>query len=368
MISSHLFSGMVLGSLNLRNRIVMAPMTRLRAPGGVPSAAMTEYYRQRATAGLIVTECTMISDTSAAYIGAPGIFADEFIDPWHRVTDAVHDAGGRIFLQLWHGGRIAHTSLMPGGVDPLAPSAIAGDAELFTPTGLQPASMPRAISGDEVRGLTKAFGKAAERARKAGFDGVEIHGAFGYLIDQFLQDASNRRTDGYGGSFENRTRFLLGIVGAVQQAMGRDVGVKLSPSSRAHGMRDSDSKGLFAHVLEQLDDTDLAYVHMMEPSPSDLENDISIHDVAAYSRSHYDGTIIANGGFDLERANAAIDAGSADLVSFGQKFIANPDLVARLRDGRELASPDFALVYGKPGEPLEPGYTDYPTGHPIRPS
>lgn len=338
----------------------MAPMTRLRAVDAMPNAAMADYYCQRAGAGLIVTECTMISDTSAAYINAPGIYGDQFIDPWRAVTDAAHDAGGRIFLQLWHSGRIAHSSMLPGGMQPLAPSAIAGVGDLHTFTGKHPVSVPRALTGDEIRGLTKAFGKAAERARRAEFDGVEIHGAFGYLIDQFLQSGSNKRDDEFGGTVENRIRFLRGILGAVQQAMGANVGLKLSPSSRAHGMSDSDPRKTFGTLLDQLNEADLAYVHMMEPLPDDLALAPKIANTRVFAREHYKGIVIANGGFTAASGEAAVASGAADLVSFGQAFIANPDLPQRMRAGAELAMPDFSLVYGVPGQPLERGYSDYP--------
>jgi N-ethylmaleimide reductase len=356
----NLFTPTALGTLQLPNRIVMAPMTRLRADAGMPNLHMAEYYSQRASAGLIVTECTMVSDTSAAYINAPGIYHDRFIDGWRAITDAVHEAGGRIFLQLWHSGRVAHSSMMPDRGPPLAPSALAGVGELHTYEGKLPMSIPRALTGDEVRGLTKAFGKAADRARQAGFDGVEIHGAFGYLIDQFLQDGSNQRADEFGGTAENRIRFLLGILSTVQQAMGQNVGIKLSPCSRAHGMTDSNPAAIFGYLLDQLNEVDLAYVHMMEPLPADLELGHSIAVTRTFARAYYRGTLIANGGFDADSAEAAIAHGEADLVSFGQNFIANPDLPARMKHNVPLATPNFGLVYGLPGTPIEAGYTDYP--------
>lgn len=355
-----LFQPTTLGTLSLANRVVMAPMTRLRAPGAMPNPLMARYYAQRASAGLIVTECTMASDTSAAYMGAPGIYSDRHVEPWRRVTEAVHAAGGTIFLQLWHSGRVAHRSLMPDGQSPLAPSAIAGVGELHTPEGKQPMSEPRALLETEIVGLTKAFGKAAARARQAGFDGVEIHGAFGYLIDQFLQSGSNLRTDDYGGSTENRMRFLLGVVSAVQQSFGPNVGVKLSPSSRFHGMHDDDPETLFADVLQALGEYDLAYLHMMEPQAEDIASGVTITDVLGFARRHYDGAIIANGGFDRTKAEAALTDGGATLVSFGQTYLANPDLVERMRETAPLAAPDYATVYGMPGVDPAKGYVDYP--------
>lgn len=346
MTDTALLSPTRLGEIDLQNKVVMAPMTRLRAPGGLPNALMAEYYTQRASAGLIVTECTMISDTSAAYLGAPGIYADSFIDGWQRVTDVVHALGGKIFLQLWHSGRIAHTSLMPGHILPLAPSAVRGEGELYTHQGKQRVSKPKSMSLDEIFGLTKAFGKAARRAGEAGFDGVEIHGAFGYLIDQFLQDASNVRTDEYGGTFANRFRFLSGIIDSVKSSYAGPVAVKLSPSNRFHGMSDSDPEGLFSHVLTQLDGMGLAYVHMMEAQPQDIVTGRTITDVAAFARRHYSGTIVANGGFNAGSAESVLQRGDADLVSFGQLYIANPDLPERFRQGAELAMPNFEYVYG----------------------
>ncbi|NWK97459.1 alkene reductase [Sphingobium lactosutens] len=354
-----LFSPFGLGTLTLPNRIVMAPMTRLRAPGSIPATAVADYYAQRATAGLIISESIMISDTSAAYMNAPGLFADEHIDPWRRVTDAVHMRGGRIFAQLWHSGRVGHSSLQPDGKPPLAPSAIAGEGTIHTVSGRQPLSVPRALSLAEVAGVTRAFGKAAARARAAGFDGLELHGAYGYLIDQFLQDRSNRRTDEYGGSLENRLRFLLGVVTACQQEYGRDVGVKLSPANRTYGMGDSDPVGTFSYIANKLDELDLAYLHFMEPFPEDIAVGCKISSVTPMARRWCRGPIIANGGFDMERAVTTIAAGQADLVSFGRSFIANPDLVDRFLAGIPCADADPATVYWIPEAPLERGYTDY---------
>ena len=355
-----LFSPVGVGTLTLPNRVVMAPMTRLRAPGSIPSDFVADYYAQRAGAGLIVSESIMISDTSAAYMNAPGLFADAHIDPWRRVTDAVHERGGRIFAQLWHSGRVGHTSLQPEGQAPLAPSAIAAEGTIHTATGRQPLSVPRALSLAEIAGVTRAFGKPPARARAAGFDGIELHGAYGYLIDQFLQDRSNRRTDEYGGSLDNRLRFLLGLVTACQQEYGRDVGVKLSPANRSHGMGDSDPVGTFSFVASKLDELDLAYLHFMEPFPEDIAAGCKIGNVMPMARRWCRGPIIANGGFDAKRAMAAIAVGQADLISFGRGFIANPDLVDRLRAGIPCADADPETIYWVPEAPLERGYTDYP--------
>ncbi len=355
-----LFEPVTVGTLTLRNRIVMAPMTRLRSPDDTPNSLVETYYRQRAGSGLIVTECTMVSETSAAYINAPGIYHDRFIDPWARVVRGVHEAGGRIFLQLWHSGRVGHSSLQPDRGPPLAPSAIAGEGDLHTYEGKQPLSVPRPLTREEVKSLIKAFGVAAARAARAGFDGVEIHGAFGYLIDQFLQDGSNHRADEFGGTIENRARFLFAVIAVAQQAFGANVGVKLSPSNRYHGMSDSAPAESFGWLLKKLDELDLAYVHMMEPLPFDREKGCAIDQVRAFARRHYKGTIIANGGLTPELATTAIESGEADLASFGQLFIANPDLPERIRAGHPLATPDFATVYGIPGTPPERGYIDYP--------
>lgn len=354
--SNDLFSPVQLGPYTLPNRIVMAPMTRNRAgEGNVPTAINAKYYAQRATAGLIVTEGTQVSPQGVGYPATPGIHSPEQIDGWRQVTDAVHSSGGRIFLQLWHVGRISHPSLQPDGALPVAPSAIAPVGDAMTYTGSQPFVTPHALETDEIPGVIDQFTQGAKNALAAGFDGVEIHGAFGYLLDQFLQDGTNQRSDRYGGSIENRARFLLEVTDAVCSVWGANrVGIKLSPSNTYNDIRDSNPKETFGYVIDALNQFGLGYVHLMEPSPADIRHGgtpISVD----YFRSIYQGTLIANGGYDKEKGNNAIATGNADLVSFGTLFLANPDLPERFRLDTELNQPDRSTFYG--GD--EKGYTDY---------
>jgi N-ethylmaleimide reductase len=336
--------------------MVMAPMTRLRAIGTIPQPLMGTYYAQRASAGLIVTECTMVSPLSYGYINCPGIYTPEQVEAWRRVTDAVHDKEGLIFVQLWHSGRISHPSLL-GGELPVAPSAIAATGTLHTPEGKRPLETPRALETHEIPEIVEQFRQAAENAVAAGFDGVELHGAFGYLIDQFLQDGSNQRTDEYGGSIENRARFLLEVVTAVASVWGSNkVGIKLSPSNTFYGMSDSNPEATFSYVLDTLNRFDLAYVHLMEPNDVDLANRDVINPVTPLFRPIYKGTLITNGGYDLEKGNAILASGQADLVSFGKLFLANPDLPKRFELDAVLNTPDPKTFYA----PDEKGYTDYP--------
>jgi N-ethylmaleimide reductase len=366
MSSPTLFTPVKLGAYELPNRIVMAPMTRLRADGSVPWSLNATYYAQRATAGLIVTECTMVSPLSLGYLNCPGIYTSEQVAGWRLVTEAVHQAGGKIFLQLWHSGRISHPSLLNGEL-PVAPSAIAAVGELHTPIGKVPMEPPRALETDEIPGIVEQFRQGAKNARIAGFDGVELHGAFGYLIDQFLQDCSNQRTDEYGGSIENRARFLLEVVGAVVEVWGGDspletrgdrVGIKLSPSNTVYGMGDSDPEATFGYVIKALNPFGLAYIHLMEPNEGDLQKPV-LNPVTSRFRPLYQGTIITNGGYDRTKGDAALMHGDADLVSFGQLFIANPDLPSRLEHNTPLNQPDPKTFYGQSKEGAEKGYTDY---------
>ncbi|MEO1802262.1 MAG: alkene reductase [Cyanobacteria bacterium J06629_2] len=351
-----LFSPIDLGSNRLPNRIVMAPMTRLRAIDSIPQPVMATYYAQRASAGLIVTECTMVSPLSNGYMNCPGIYTPEQIAGWQKVTDAVHDAGGKIFLQLWHCGRISHSSLLDGK-QPVAPSAIAPGGKLHTPIGKVAMETPRALEKSEIAEIIDQFRTGAENAKTARFDGVELHGAFGYLIDQFLQDGSNQRTDEYGGSIENRARFLLEVVKAVSDVWGADrVGIKLSPSNTFYGMVDSNPQATFSYVLKALNSIGLAYVHLMEPNETDLKNRDVINPVAPLFRPIYQRTLITNGGYTHETAIAALASSKADLVSFGQLFIANPDLPERFKLKTSLNEPDPRTFYGSGEE----GYTDYP--------
>jgi N-ethylmaleimide reductase len=348
---SQLFTPFAAGALALPTRIVMAPMTRNRAgAGNVPTALTAEYYAQRASAGLIVTEATQVSPQGVGYPGTPGIHTDAQVAGWRRVTDAVHAAGGRIMLQLWHVGRISHPLLQPGGALPVAPSAIAARGEAFTLQGMKPFPTPRALETGEIAGIVVDYAAATRRARAAGFDGVEIHGANGYLIDQFLRDGSNRRTDGYGGSIESRARFLLEVTEAVVGAWSADrVGVRLSPTNPFNDMSDSDPLATFGFAAEALNRFGLAYLHA-------VEGDEAGRAVSARIRQVFRGALMVNGGYTAQTADAAIAAGRADLVSFATLFISNPDLPERFRLGAPLAAPDRATFYGGAAK----GYTDYP--------
>ena len=351
-----LFSPFALGDLALPNRVVMAPMTRNRAgPGNVPGALAAEYYTQRAGAGLIVTEATQVSPQGVGYPGTPGIHSDAQVAGWREVTDAVHRAGGRIFLQLWHVGRISHPSLQPDGALPVAPSAIAAAGEAFTACGPQPFVVPRALETSEIPGIVAQFEAGAGRARAAGFDGVEIHGANGYLIDQFLRDGTNRRTDRYGGSLANRARFLLEVTEAVAGVWGaRRVGVRLSPRGDFNSMHDSDPRATFGHAALALSTFGLAYLHIVEPVGSLPEGTAAL---APDLKEAFGGPLMLNGGYTRPLAEAALARGEADLVSFGSSFLANPDLPLRLARNAPLNPPDPATFYG--GD--QRGYTDYPT-------
>lgn len=348
-----LFQPARLDALDLPSRIVMAPMTRSRADSaGVQTPLAATYYAQRASAGLIITEATQVSRQGQGYAWTPGIHEPAQVEAWRRVTQAVHAAGGRIAAQLWHVGRISHESFQPGGAAPVAPSAIAAEGQAFTEAGFVPFPVPRALETDEIPGIVADFRRAAENARAAGFDAVEIHGANGYLIDQFLRDGTNRRTDRYGGSIANRARFLLEVTEEVAGVWGADrVGVRVSPVSPFNSMADSDPQALFGHVAEALSGRGIAFLHVVENAPG---QDSPV-DFAALRRA-FRGTYIANNGYDLARAGAALREGRADLVAFGTPFIANPDLPERLRRGAPLAEADRASFYGGSAK----GYTDYP--------
>lgn len=352
----NLFSPVKLGSYILSNRMVMAPMTRLRAVGSVPNPLMATYYTQRVSAGLIVTECTMVSPQSLGYMNCPGIYSPEQVEGWRQVTEAVHEKGGLIFLQLWHCGRISHASLL-GGELPVAPSAIAPQGQLHTPVGKVNMETPRALETHEIPEIIEQFRRGAENALEAGFDGVELHGAFGYLIDQFLQDGSNQRTDEYGGSVENRARFLLEVVEAVASVWGENhVGIKLSPSNTFYGMHDSNPEATFGYAIDALNRFNLAYLHLMEPNETDLATRDVLHPVTPRFRPIYKGTLITNGSYDKESGNSIITRGEADLVSFGKLFLANPDLPQRFELNAPLNEPNPKTFYA----PDEKGYTDYP--------
>lgn len=351
-----LFRPLHVGALELPHRIVMAPLTRARATDRVPNALMAEYYRQRAGAALIVSEATAISAQGYGWHGAPAIYADEQVAGWRRVTDVVHEAGGRIFLQLWHMGRISHPDYHDGGL-PVAPSPIAATGEAHTPTGKKPFVVPHALTRPEISAIVEDYAAATRRAREAGFDGVEIHGANSYLIDQFLRDASNRRDDEYGGSIENRLRFLREVVEAVTTAWSADrTGLRLSPTMNGNGMSDSNAVALYTQAARMLNEFDLAYLHTAEAiRPGRLFNPDAPR-VTPHIREAYRGVLFTNGGYDKQTAAEAIREGAADAIVFGQKFIANPDLPERLRTDAPLNEPEVATYYA----PGSTGYTDYP--------
>ncbi len=353
-----LFSPLTVGELHLSNRLVMAPLTRNRAGSGfVPQDLNAEYYRQRASAGLIISEATQISPEGLGYPDTPGIYSAEQIAGWRRVTDAVHAEAGKMFLQLWHVGRISHPSMQPGGQLPVAPSAIKPAGQAATYEGPQDFVSPRALRLDELARLRDQYRLAAQNALAAGFDGVEIHGANGYLLDQFLRDGTNRRTDAYGGSIENRLRFPLEVVESVLEVWppGR-VGIRLSPSGTMNDMHDSDPRATFGAMVKALEHYGLAYIHVMEALEADTRHGGTVIPVS-YFRAIYKGTIMVNGEYDGPKAQKVVASGDADLVSFGRLFLANPDLAERLRTGAPLNVPDPKSFYGGGAK----GYTDYPT-------
>ncbi|MBU3735977.1 MAG: alkene reductase [Methylobacterium sp.] len=351
-----LFNPVRLGKIEMQNRIVMAPLTRNRAamPGNIPQAINATYYAQRAGAGLIIAEATPISPMAHGYPATPGIHTAEQVAGWRQVVEAVHAAGGRIVLQLWHVGRISHPSLLPDQALPVAPSAIKPAGKAFTYQGLVDFVTPRALETAELPGLVAEYRQAAELAKQAGFDGVEVHAANGYLLDQFLRDGTNRRTDEYGGSIANRTRLLLEVIAAVCKVWGADrVGVRLSPINQFNDIRDAYPQALFTHVMEALNPFNLAYVHVVESSMTgDTPPPFDFKALRQACRGNY----LANGGYDKARGNAAILSGHAEAVAFGVPFIANPDLVERFRQDAPLNAPDQKTFYGGG----EKGYTDYP--------
>ncbi len=352
MTAPTLFTPITLAGLSLPNRIAMAPMTRNRAgEGHVPTELMATYYAQRASAGLIVTEATQVSPLSIAYPNTPGIHTPEQTAGWRKVTDAVHAAGGRIWLQLWHVGRVAHPTLMEGQ-QPVAPSALAAKGETFTGKGMEPFVTPHALTIEEISQVVDQYAQGATNAKEAGFDGVEVHGANGYLIDQFLRDGSNQRTDAYGGSVENRARFLYEVTCAVTSVWGGGkVGVRLSPVNPFNDMSDSDPLTNFPQIAQGLNDYGLGYLHVVEPIGTEGTP------VTSAIREVFRRPLIVNGGYTRETADTAIASGAADLVAFGVPFISNPDLPQRLARNAPLTPPNRATFYGGGAE----GYTDYPT-------
>ena len=354
-----LFTPIHLGAVHAPNRMVMAPLTRMRAgPGRVPTQLMTEYYAQRASAGLIVSEATAISQQGTGCPNTPGIYTDSQIAGWQHVTETVRHSDGRMFLQLWHMGRVSHPSFQPGGGLPVAPSAIAPrHGQVLTESGMQAYVVPRALEARELPGIVAQYKDAAERAKTAGFDGVEIHNANGYLLDQFLRDGTNHRTDQYGGSVENRARLTLEVTEAVTKVWGADrVGIGFSPGGAFNDMYDSDPLTEFSHVLDELNRFALAFVHLVVSTADDIEHGAVPVPLAAL-RQAFHGPLIVCGGFTRETGTRALADGHAGAIAFGRSFIANPDLPERFRMKTPLNTPDESTFYGG----AEKGYTDYPS-------
>jgi N-ethylmaleimide reductase len=356
-----LFDPLQLGDIALANRVVMAPLTRDRAAAGrVPHALNAQYYAQRADpasgAGLIISEGTQVAPLGQGYLDTPGIYSPEQLAGWRQVTDAVHARGGRIVAQIWHVGRISHTSLLPAGEQPVSATAKVANTKTFTPNGFDPVSPPRALTTDEVAGVVQQFRQAARNAIDAGFDGIEVHGANGYLVEQFLRDSCNDRTDRYGGSIENRARFLVEVMAAVCAEIGPGrVGLRLSPVTPANDIgQDSNPFALFSHVVDELAKLRFAFIEVVEGATGG-PRDFASFDFAAL-RKRWPGAWLVNNGYTRDMALETVASGRADAISFGKPFIANPDLARRLREDRALATPNQATFYGGGAE----GYTDYP--------
>lgn len=354
MTETDLFSPLQLGPNLLENRMVMAPLTRNRATTDfIPQAMNVEYYTQRASAGMIISEASPISPQGIGYPLTPCIFTAAQTEGWKTVVDAVHNKGGHIFMQLWHVGRISHPSLQENDALPVAPSAIRPAGDAFTYTGLQPFVTPRALEVDELPGIVEDYRVAAENAKQAGFDGIEVHAANGYLLDEFLRDGSNQRTDAYGGSVENRSRLLMEVIDAVTTVWpSNQVGVRISPENSLHDISDSDPQTTFNHVAKRLGSYGLAYLHAVEGDMANGERKLNYREI----KDNFNGHYMANLAYDLERAQTAIKQGDSDMVAFGSLYIANPDLVERFKTNAPLNTPDQDSFYG--GD--EHGYTDYP--------
>ncbi|SDE94328.1 alkene reductase [Limimaricola pyoseonensis] len=358
-MTDKLFTQGRLGEVDLKNRVVMAPMTRNRAQDGTdaPYDIHVEYYRQRAGAGLIITEATQITPEGKGYIKTPGIHSDEQVEGWRKVVEAVQEEGGRIALQLWHVGRISHVSLQPDGQQPVAPSAIRAEAQTFTENGFEATSEPRALGLEEMPRMVEDWRRAAENAKRAGFDMVEIHAANGYLLDQFLRDGANKRDDAYGGSPENRSRLVLEIVDAVAEVMGAGrTGIRLSPLVEVADLKDSDPLATYGHLIPELSRRGLAYLHMVEPG---TRGDLSTEggQTTKLLRELFEGAYIANAGYDRESGIRVVEQGQADFVAYGRPYIGNPDLERRLELNEQIAESDQSSWYGGGLE----GYIDYPT-------
>ena len=353
-----LFERGQVGTVDVNNRVFMAPLTRSRANDqtDVPADMAITYYQQRASAGLIVAEATQINPQGKGYIRTPGIYSSAHVQQWRKITEAVHAEGGKIFLQLWHVGRISHSHFQPDNAKPLAPSAVTPDVEVFFDGEKKPASEPKAMTLEDIQATIEDYRKAAENAREAGFDGVEIHAANGYLLDQFLRDKTNLRDDEYGGSIENRLRMLKEVTRVVLQVWdAAQVGIRLSPVGNQNDIADSDPLATFREVINLLNPLNLAYLHMVERFPGMPASNTDLA-ILAELRSQWQGFYIANGDYDLLSAKQAVESGYADAVAFGRPFIANPDLPLRLEAGAELNEPDPDTFYQ--GE--EKGYIDYP--------
>jgi N-ethylmaleimide reductase len=357
MTASKLFEPYKLGAVTLTNRAVMAPLTRNRAVAGfVPNPLAIEYYGQRASAGLLVTEASQVSQQGQGYQDTPGIYTKEQIAGWRKVTDRVHERGGHIYIQLWHVGRISHTSLQVDGGAPVAPSAIRANTKTFVGGSFADVSEPRALELSEIPGIIDSFRRASANALEAGFDGVEIHGANGYLLDQFAKDGANKRTDAYGGSIENRARLMLEVSKAVAAEAGASrTGIRISPVTPANDVSDSNPQPLFDHIVDQLSALKLVYIHVIEGATGGPRNNAPFDYDSL--RKRFSGAYIANNGYDFKLANEALEKNKADLIAFGKLFISNPDLVERLKLGAPLNDFDKATFYGGGAK----GYTDYPS-------
>lgn len=357
MTEQNLFTPYRLGDLSLSNRVVLAPLTRNRAGEGfVPSEFAATYYSQRASAGLLISEASQISQQGQGYQDTPGIYTQAQIDGWRQVTDAVHAKGGRIFLQLWHVGRVSHVDLQENGAAPVAPSALRPATKVFVNNSFEDVSEPRALDISELPGIVNDFRQAAANAIAAGFDGVEIHGANGYLLDQFVKDGANVRTDAYGGSIENRARLLLEVTAAVVEEVGAGrTGIRISPVSPANGVTSSDPQAQFDYIVDRLDAMGIVYLHVVEGATGG-PRDVAPFDFGAL-RQRFKNTYIANNGYDLDLASSRLSEDQVDLIAFGRPFIGNPDLVERLRTGAPLSAFNPATLYGGGAA----GYVDYPT-------
>ena len=356
MSASKLFDPYKLGAVTLTNRAVMAPLTRNRAVAGfVPNPLAIEYYGQRASAGLLVTEASQVSQQGQGYQDTPGIYTKEQVAGWRKVTDRVHERGGHIYIQLWHVGRVSHTALQANDGAPVAPSAVRAKGKTFVGGTFVDVSEPRALDLGEIPGIIDSFKRASANALAAGFDGVEIHGANGYLLDQFAKDGANKRTDAYGGSIENRARLMLEVSKAVASEAGADrTGIRISPVTPANDVSDSNPQPLFDHIVDQLNALKLVYIHVIEGATGG-PRDIAPFDHDSL-RKRFNGTYIANNGYDFKLATEVLDKNKADLIAFGKLFISNPDLVERLKLGAALNDFDKATFYGGNAK----GYTDYP--------